>query len=288
MGQTKVTYRDVRDILTKASGFVGAYDYTLNPYAGCSFGCTYCYAAFFSRSTEEQNSREKQDSWGRWLEVKDNAVECLERNRKRGKLNGTRVYMSSVTDPYQPIERKLNLTRRLLEIMAQRPCPKLVVQTRSPDVVRDCDLFRLITSNGGQVQVNMTVTTDDEDMRRTFEPYCPDNRTRLQVARTLCAEGVDTCITITPLLLIRDVEKFKDDLLDTGIQKFVIQSFQIQRGRFVAGTRDTALCLMAEKLSSDVKTFHRAYLDHYQHVRAILSERLPSLGEGKEGFCPSF
>ena len=59
--------------------------------------------------------------------------------------------------------------RSLLEIMAERHKPKLVVQTRSPLVTRDCDLFQRIANNGGRVQVNMTVTTDDEDIRRTFE-----------------------------------------------------------------------------------------------------------------------
>ena len=161
LGHADVEDAPVRDILTRATGFMDAYDFTLNPYAGCSFGCTYCYAAFFSHSTE------KRDSWGRWVGVKENAVERL-RNR-RGSLDGKRIYMSSVTDPYQPVERERKLTRGLLEILA-RHRPKLVVQTRSPDVVRDADLFREIVAHGGRVQVNMTVTTDDEDVRRTFEP----------------------------------------------------------------------------------------------------------------------
>ena len=134
-----------------------AYDFTLNPYSGCSFGCTYCYAAFFSRDVA------KRDSWGYWVSVKENAVELLEKRlRKRPEsLDGKLIYMSSVTDPYQPVERELKLTRRLLEVMADGHTPKLVVQTRSPDVTRDCGLFRRIEENGGRVQVNMTVTTDD-------------------------------------------------------------------------------------------------------------------------------
>lgn len=257
-----------------------AYDYTLNPYAGCSFGCTYCYAAFFSHSTE------KRDSWGKWIKVKDNAVERLE--RRCGSLDGRLIYMSSVTDPYQPIERKLELTRGLLAVMARRHRPRLVVQTRSPDVVRDSDLFHRIASNGGRVQVNFTVTTDDEDVRRTFEPFCPDNGARLRAARELHAAGIDTCITMTPLLLVRDAIEFANELLETGVRKFIAQSFHFQRGKFLAGTRDAALSLMAEKLSSDVRTFRPAYLAHYQGVRQVLASRLPTLGEGKDGFRPPF
>ena len=74
------------------------------------------------------------------MTVKENALELLER-RKRGALDGKLIYMSTVTDPYQPIERQLDLTRGLLEVLADRHSPKLVVQTRSPDVARDCDLF---------------------------------------------------------------------------------------------------------------------------------------------------
>ena len=81
--------------------------------------------------------------------------------------------MSSVTDPYQPIERQLELTRRLLAIMAERHRPRLVVQTHSPLVARDCDLFRRIEDKGGRVQVNMTVTTDDENIHHVFEPFYP-------------------------------------------------------------------------------------------------------------------
>ena len=93
-----------------------------------------------------------RDSWGKWVQVKSNAIEILSRPRQRAKLDGARIYMSSVTDAYQPIERELNLTRGLLEIMADGHTPKLVVQTRSPDVTRDIDLFHQIESNGGRVQ----------------------------------------------------------------------------------------------------------------------------------------
>ena len=112
--------------------------------------------------------------------------------------------MSSVTDPYQPIERQIGLTRRLLEVLAERHKPKLVVQTRSPDVVRDCDLLSAIQNKGGRVQVNMTVTTDDEDIRKTFEPSCPSNMARIRAIGEVAAQGIDTCITLTPLLLVRD------------------------------------------------------------------------------------
>lgn len=103
IGSTGVEYKKAASILTEAKGFMGTYDYTLNPYSGCSFGCTYCYAAFFSRSAE------KMKNWGKWLVVKENALELLKKFDAKKTLSGKTIYMSSVTDPYQPIERKLEL-----------------------------------------------------------------------------------------------------------------------------------------------------------------------------------
>lgn len=282
MGEASISYAGAKQILTRATGFMDAYDYTLNPYSGCSFGCTYCYAAFFSHDVE------RRDSWGYWVTVKENAVELLER-RKRGSLDGKLIYMSSVTDPYQPIERELKLTRRLLESMAERgDKPRLVVQTRSPDVVRDCDLYHRIEENGGRVQVNMTATTDDEDVRRTFEPFCPSNAVRLRAIGEVQSAGIEACITITPLLLVTSPFVFADRLYETGVHKFIIQPFHFQRGKFLAGTRDKALALMAEKLGCTRTSFRGKYLEHYEIVFNSLKAVLPELGEGKIGFSPPF
>ena len=281
-GRAAVTSAPTSQILAKPTGFMDAYDFTLNPYSGCSFGCTYCYAAFFSRDVE------KRDSWGYWVNIKENAVDLMNRPRRRP-LDGKRIYMSSVTDPYQPIERVRELTRGILQVIVERQeKPKLVVQTRSPTVVRDCDLFRKIEENGGRVQVNMTVTTDDEDIRRTFEPFCPSNMARLRAIGEVRAAGIDTCITMTPLLMVTSPYAFADALIETGVRKFIVQPFHFQRGKFLAGTRDKAFELMAEKLGCDLESFREEYLEHYRMVFEVLRDMLPELGEGKDGFAPPF
>ena len=282
VGDVQVSYMRVREIMTRATGFMEDYDFTLNPYSGCSFGCTYCYAAFFSRDIE------KRDNWGKWVIVKENAVELL-RNRRRGTLDGKRIYMSSVTDPYQPVERQLKITHDILQAMVDRgDKPKLVLQTRSPDVAADCKLFNQIEENGGRVQVNMTVTTDDEDIRRTFEPFCPSNPTRLEAIKEVQSQGVDSCITMTPLLLVSSPYAFADSLVETGVRKFIAQPFHFQKGKFLAGTREKAFELMAEKLNCDVGSFRGEYLEHYRMVFGVLQDTLPELGEGKSGFEPPF
>ena len=120
---------------------------------GCGFACTYCFASFF------QPEQERFDSWGQWIDIKSNAAELLKKKRD---LKGARIFMSSATDPYQPLEMRTGLTRSLVEIMAD-PLrqPRLVVQTRSPLVTRDLDLLKQFK----HVRVNMSITTDDEDVR---------------------------------------------------------------------------------------------------------------------------
>jgi DNA repair photolyase len=266
IGRSSVAYIPSKTILTESSGFMSEYDYTLNPYSGCTFGCTYCYAAFFVRD------QAKQDSWGQWVHVKENALVLLRRKRN-DPLDGKRIYMSSVTDPYQPIERNLELTRSILEELITYHQPRLVIQTRSPFVVRDIDLLQRFST----VQVNMTITTDDEQVRKVFEPTCSSIKARFEAITHIQQAGIPACITMTPLLPVTDPEAFAQRLLATGIQKFIIQPFHPDRGKFVAGTRDEAKRLFRERNWT---------LAAYHQVLAIIKQYIPNIGEGKEGFAP--
>ena len=280
----KLTKIESQSILTKASGFLSGYDYTLNPYIGCGFGCSYCFAVNFLSDDD------LKDNWGNWVKAKTNTREYIEKRLKRKPdcLDGKAIYMSSATDAYQPAEYKLGLTRGVLELLAEKSAPRLVVQTRSPVVVRDMDLFRLIESNGGRVQVNMTVTTDDEDVRRTFEGQCPNLSVRLRAIKKVQEAGIQSCITMTPLLLVSDDDKFVDDLLDTGVQKFIVQPSHFRPGEFVASTRQGAMELMAKKLDCSDMQVKQEYMQRYQRTLKLLHQRLPLLGEGQLGFAPPF
>jgi DNA repair photolyase len=266
IGQTAIEYITSASILTEAKGFMDSYDYTLNPYSGCSFGCNYCYAAFFARSNEEK------DNWGNWLKVKENALQLLIKWRKKPLLDKT-LYISSVTDPYQPIEKQLELTRSLLKELLKYHKPRLVIQTRSQLVARDIDLLKQFEV----AQVNMTVTTDSEDVRKAFEPLCPSNKVRLKAIKEVTDAGIQTCITMTPLLPVQNAEAFTEELLNTGVQKFIVQPFHPDKGKFVASTREVAIEQMARMNWDDSK---------YDEVVEVFRNRLPWLGEGKQGFAP--
>lgn len=266
IGQTDIQYIKSASILTEAKGFMNAYDYTLNPYTGCSFGCNYCYAAFFARSSNDK------DNWGKWLKVKENALILLQKKRKKPLIDKT-IYLSSVTDPYQPIEKQLELTRSILKELLEFHQVRLVIQTRSPLVTRDIDLLKKFDI----VQVNMTVTTDSEEVRKAFEPLCPSNKVRLKAIKEIQENDIQACITMTPLLPIKNANTFADSLKQTGIDKFIVQPFHPDKGKFIASTREDALNQVKKMNWNEEK---------YNNAVKVFKEKLPWLGEGKEGFAP--
>ncbi|MBD0383780.1 SPL family radical SAM protein [Paenibacillus sedimenti] len=190
--QPKVTRKSAKQLLNKASGFLQGYTHTLNPYSGCAFACSYCYVRQMPVALFHDGE------WGGWVDVKENAAALLERELVKAKRKGpVTIFMSSSTDPYQPMEYAERLTRSLLEVMAAQPPDFLFVQTRSPLVTRDMDLLELL---GPRVRVSMTVETDREDVRRAFTPAAPPIPARLRALRELTARGIPVQATIAPVL----------------------------------------------------------------------------------------
>jgi DNA repair photolyase len=225
LGPAQIRAIETSHLLTPGQGRTSDYDYTLNPYRGCSFGCSYCYAAFF---VPDEGQRA---DWGRWVEVKVRAAEVL----RRRELTGKRIYMSSVTDPYQPVEAKVELTRRVVEVLAEAQA-RLVVQTRSPLVARDADLFQRFE----RLRVNMSITTDDDAVRRRFEPGCASIERRLEAVEQLKAVGIRVNVCVCPMLPMSDPEAFGRKLARMGVDG--VSSFYFHSGdrAFAAGTRDGA------------------------------------------------
>lgn len=187
-----VQRKQSKSILTKASGFLEGYSHTLNPYTGCAFACSYCYVR------QMPVALFRNEAWGSWVDVKENAPALLAKELARAKSKGpVTIFFSSATDPYQPIEYKERLTRALLEVMSAAQPDFLFVQTRSPLVTRDADLLQLL---GDRVRVSMTVETDREDIRRAFTPAAPPIAARLEALRELAARGIPVQATIAPAL----------------------------------------------------------------------------------------
>ncbi len=208
------------------------FDLALNPYVGCGFGCSYCYAAFFVADET------RRATWGTWVDVKTSALEEIELCRD---LAGKRLFMSTATDPYQPLEAKVGLTRLPVEAMAH-PLrqPRLVVQTRSPLVLRDIDLFKRFKN----IRVNMSITTDCDEIRKLFEPKCASIERRMEAVRKLKSEGIRTGVTIAPMLPLRDPVAFGKRLADLEADVYAVLDFHESTRPFSAGTREDAKSLL--------------------------------------------
>jgi DNA repair photolyase len=181
-----------KSILTPAKGAIDNFTHSLNPYAGCAFGCKYCYVR------ELPVSIFREEEWGAWIDIKSNAAELLEKELAKAKKRGkVALFMSSSTDPYQPIEYASKLTRSLLEVMLKNQPDFLHVQTRSPMVKRDIDLFQQF---GDSIRISMTIETDKEEVRKAFAPAAPPIPARMAALKDIKDAGIITQATIAPLL----------------------------------------------------------------------------------------
>lgn len=169
-------------------------DYVINPYTGCAFGCTYCYASFMSRYIGKDINE-----WGDYVYVKINAPELLQKDLKNLKNNGRdkTIFFSSVTDPYQGMEAKYQFTRKCLQVLLDFGFEgKVSVLTKSHMVLRDIDLFKQFKN----IEVGLTITSSDDSISRYFEKKAPNVSQRLEALTELNAAGIKTYAFVGPLL----------------------------------------------------------------------------------------
>lgn len=171
-----------KSVLSKSKVF----DYTINPYVGCEHGCTYCYARFMKRFTGHK------EAWGEFVDVKINATEVLQKEIKKKK---GKVWISGMCDPYQPLEKRYEITKKCLQILLENDWP-ITIQTKSCLVLRDVKLLENFT----QAEVGFTITTADDRIRRIFEPYVPSIQERIDALEKLSLTGIKTYVMIGPIL----------------------------------------------------------------------------------------
>ena len=212
------------------------HDYAVNAYTGCEHGCSYCYARFMKRFTGHK------EPWGEFVDLKVNAPELLAAEIGR-KKRGT-VWVSGVCDPYQPLEEHYELTRRCLEILIRARWP-VRVQTRSPLVLRDIDIFE----HAQDLEVGLTVTTADDSIRRLFEPRAPAIGERIRALGELHDAGVRTYAMIAPMLpgaeqlielLAGKVDHVLVDRMNYDHANWVYRTHGLEHARSDAFSRHTA------------------------------------------------
>src|SRR5687767_2419981 len=187
-------YQEVtcRSALNRVHGM--PFNWTLNPYRGCTHGCHYCFA----RRYHVQFEMDSDDEFASVILVKRNFVEVLKRELDRPSWTREQVALGTATDPYQPIEGHYKLTRRSLEALAAARTPVGIV-TKGPMIVRDSDLLQELTRVAA-CTVYLSVPTVDEDAWRALEPGTAHPLQRLRAVRTLRDAGVNAGVLMAPVV----------------------------------------------------------------------------------------
>lgn len=180
--------------------------YSINPYRGCEFGCRYCYARYThefmapANSTADGAAAARQDpgAFERKIYLKKNAAWLLEQEL-RAIDPREEIALGTATDPYQPLERREEVTRSLLKVFARKQGYRLGIITKSDLILRDCDLLRTISERNTLV-VHCTITTTDADLARKLEPRAPRPDLRFKAVRGLREAGIRTGVLCSPLL----------------------------------------------------------------------------------------
>jgi DNA repair photolyase len=195
------------------TGGIMPFDFTINPYRGCELGCTYCYA----RYTHEFMELDPGRAFERKIFAKENAARVLARELARACAPGRPppgpIAIGTATDPYQPLERRLGLTRSILEEIARHAGLSVSVTTKSDLVLRDVAVLQEIARRNA-VHVNVTITTLDAALARTLEPRAPVPENRLRAVSELTAAGIPVNVSVAPILpFITDGRPALDGLL---------------------------------------------------------------------------
>jgi DNA repair photolyase len=210
----------VKTALTRTGGFLYGFTHSLTPYWGCSYGhsCFYCYVG------ESPLQRLHADglAWGDWVKPKLNIAEVLERELETFARRGTalRIFFSGATEPFPPgLEPQYRLSGKCLEAFRRCPPALLVIQTRSPLVERYFDVIAAIPT----AALNVTIETDNDEIRRRLTPSCATIERRLAVVRAAIARGIFTQITVSPALP-HDPARFAE-LIAGSCRRVIIDDF---------------------------------------------------------------
>jgi len=170
------------------------FSWAINPYRGCEFACKYCYARYTHEFMELRDGVEFE----RKIFIKQHAASLLRSELKRVK-RGEGIAIGTATDPYQPAERRFEVTRAILEELAMHSGLEIGIVTKSTMVTRDAEILRRVAERN-QIFVNVTVTTVDVELARKLEPRAPRPDLRLNAVRQLNLAGVDAGVICAPVL----------------------------------------------------------------------------------------
>src|SRR6266496_5960984 len=212
---TQYFHDETKSLITRNNSPDVGFETSLNPYRGCEHGCIYCYA----RPTHEYLGFSAGLDFESKIIVKTNAPELLRAELEAPHWKPQVLVMSGVTDPYQPVEKTLRVTRGWLEVLAKFRNPVAII-TKNRLVTRDVDLLRELAACNA-VAVNISVTSLDPNLQRVLEPRTSSPQARLDAIRQLSAAGIPTGVMVAPIipgLTDHEVPKILEASANAGAQ----------------------------------------------------------------------
>jgi len=193
-------------------------DYSLNPYSGCQHQCVYCYVPSVLHIP--------RNTWTNTLNVKRNIPLVLAKELQKKKPGV--VGLSTVTDPYQPVEKKYQLSRYCLEQLLRKDFP-VCIQTKSSLVLRDFDIITQFSN----IEVMMSIATDNESQRQIMEPGSSSLSKRIRVLETFGETKVKTSVFLGPMyptISLDSLPKLLDSFIDANVDEIMIDKFHMKPG----------------------------------------------------------
>ncbi len=192
--KTEVQIERPRSIITRNTSPDISFDRSINPYRGCEHGCVYCFA----RPTHSYMGLSAGLDFEAKLFAKPDAPDLLERELARPGYQAQTIAIGTNTDPYQPVERKWRVMRRILEVLEAHGHPVAIV-TKSAMVLRDIDILERMARRG-LAKVALSVTTLDRALARSMEPRAATPQRRLEAIRSLSQSGIPTSVMVAPVI----------------------------------------------------------------------------------------
>jgi DNA repair photolyase len=262
---------EAQSVLSPTSGFIAqaGFTHSLTPARNCTFGCSYCYVP-----TMRIYGGLKPDDWKKWGQFttyKSNAPELVAKGLRKEQV----IYCSPLVDPYQPPEKKVGMMTRILEAMLARPPAVLVIQTRGPLVVRDVELLKEL-----RARVSFSVTTDQEKIRRIYEPRCASIAERWETISRLRSAGIETFATLAPILPC-DPERLISLALEATDRPVIVDPFHVRATKARGATTRPGATRISEKYGLGVWHEPDFQAEIVARMAAIAGRRF---GAGVNGF----
>ncbi len=184
-----------RSILNKCVSLRGVpFTWTINPYRGCEFACKYCYARYTHEFMEMRDGTDFEQK----IYAKQHAAPLLRQELRKVKP-GESIALGTATDPYQPAERRYEITRSILEEMARHRGLEIGLITKSNLIIRDIDLLKEVAREN-KLSIHITITTMNVDLARLLEPRAPRPDLRLEAVAKLSEAGLNVGVNCCPVL----------------------------------------------------------------------------------------